>query len=514
MTGAEDPGFPVLLKLALVAALIATNAMFVAFEFALVRAHPSTLKGSDYQGRLGVTPALQLLEDLDLSLSASQLGITIVSLVLGWWGEQTFQAIFLSGLQWIGEPGSAIVSHSAATVAAFTMITFLHVVLGELVAKAIAIRSPEAALRVLAGPCHLFFVCAKPIVRFLTHCSTLCLKLLGITQVPDTERIHSVNELAMLVTHSTQKGLLDKTEEAMLQGVFGFSETVAREIMTPRTDLVTIPVTASIDQVVDTFIESGFSRLPVIGETVDDVIGLVLVRDVFPVLPQWKAHPEKPFSVRRIMRDPYFVPGTKPIDDLLNEFKRRNTHMAVVLDEHGGVDGVVSLEDVLEEIVGDIFDESDIPQNDVVVEESGDILLDGGVLVSEINEKFQTAIPEGDYDTIAGFIYTSLGRMPRAGDEVAIRTDGSRWVNGEPLDSEPRTASVPEPDISPSEAETEASKAESSPATPNALRIIVEKIRGRRIETVRLIRFIAEKVAESETAETASEPEEGKSEES
>jgi CBS domain containing-hemolysin-like protein len=478
---------PTLFRVILVFVLIAANGFFVAVEFALVRSHLTKLRGPDMKGKVGVSSSLKLSENLDLSLSATQLGITISSLVLGWWGAITFREILGACCRFLGEAASNIVSSALATVFALVIVTFLHVILGELVAKSLAIRFPEGTLRILAGPMRLFAILFRPMIVVMTGCSNLFLRFVGVRTPPDAERVHSLAELAMLVSQSSEQGVIDKTEEEMLHGVFSFSETVAREVMTPRPDLITIPLDSSLESVVEAFARWEFSRLPVVGESVDDIVGIVLIRDVLPFI--GKERPAHEFYLKKVMREPYFVPGTKPIDDLLNEFKRRNVHIAIVLDEHGGVDGAVTLEDVLEEIVGEIFDESDIPERDIVVQENGDVIVDGGVLVADINDRLEFEIPEGDYDTIAGFIYTSLGRMPRSGDEISIGKAGQLRINGE--------------DLLPKEVEDEVpangnghdtlAEDDKSPITAH---IKVESVRGRRIETVRLQRL-------SELAETS-----------
>lgn len=459
----------------LVVLLILANGLFVAFEFALVRSHPTKFRSPEFKSLYGVRPSLVLMENLDFSLSAAQFGITITSLVLGWWGEETFQKLIYGSLTKIAGESAFIASHVIATFLALSLVTFLHVVVGELVAKALAIRFPETTLRMVAGPTLFFTTICRPVIYVLNACAILILRLFGVRSPAEAERAHSLAELSMLVTHSSEKGVLDKTEEEMLQGVFSFSETVAREIMTPRTDLIAISIKATLEDLVQTAVSSGFSRLPVIGESIDDIQGVIMMRDILPYVYNLKQGTEKDFNIRRLMREPYFVPGTKSIADLLNEFKRRKIHIAVVLDEHGGIDGVVTLEDVIEEIVGDIFDESDVPERDIVVQDNGDIIVDGGVLVADINGRLDFEIPEGDYDTIAGFIYTSLGRLPRPGDEIVIRESGDLEVNGHV------------------EVAHDASYEEGSElgadAPPAVAQITVERVTGRRIERVKLQRL-------------------------
>ena len=410
--------------------LVLGNAYFVAVEFALVRAHLTKLKSPEYQNKFGIKASLRLAEDLDTSLSASQIGITILSLTLGWIGERTFSEIFYTAFLLLELPYSQVLAHGVATAMALAVVTFLHVVIGELCAKSIGIRYPETVLRYCAPLLLIFTKTCGWLVYLLRNCANLILSIFGLRTVPESERVHSPQELSMLIEQSTEFGVLDKNEEEMLKGIFGFSETVAREIMTPRPDLVTIPLNSTLDEIAAIITKSGFSRFPVTGEKVDDVVGILMARDLIPVIQKLRNNHDAKFELRPHLREAYFIPGTKPIDDLLNEFKTRKVHLAIVLDEHGGVDGAVSLEDIIEEIVGDIFDESDKAESDITVGEDGDILLDGGLLVADVNEKFNLKIPEGDYDTIGGFIFSALGRMSQEGDEIHLRDDEVYAVNG------------------------------------------------------------------------------------
>ncbi|MCC6953876.1 MAG: HlyC/CorC family transporter [Deltaproteobacteria bacterium] len=475
--------------------LVIANGFFVAVEFALVRSHPTKLKAPEMKTKMGSGSALKLIDALDLSLSATQVGITIASLILGWWGELTFNRLIIDLFDAFSIPVSPVVSHAVATAFAIVILTFLHVVLGELVCKSVAIRYPETCLRVLAPMMLLFTIVCRPIIGFLNASANLFLWLVGIRTPAESERVHSLAELAMLVSHSTERGVIDKTEEEMLQGVFQFSETVAREVMTPRTDLITIPVDATFDDVLQIAVTSGLSRFPVVGETVDDVLGLLLLRDMLPYFAMKSGVGSRDFSLRRVMREPFFVPGTKPIDDLLNEFKRRKVHIAVVLDEHGGVDGVVTLEDVIEEIVGDIFDESDEFQRAITRQENGDHLVEGGVLVADINERLGFEIPEGDYDTVAGFIYAVLGRLPRVGDTVLLYPNGQFAIEGQ-VETRQSLSQVGR-DSGTDDEGTNWSEEPGEELRPVA-NIVVERVQGRRIETVRLQRLVEPEIVESD----------------
>lgn len=463
-------------------ALVTLNGIFVAAEFALVRTMATKLRAPELSGKYGVTSALKLLEKLDQSISTTQLGITVISLVLGWFGERTFHRLFAGLFTHLGEPYSSLFSHTVSTALALLVVTVLHVVLGELVAKSIAIRYPETTLRIVAGPLRLINEGCRPFVILLNGSANIFLRIFGIHGAMTSERVHTSGELAMLISQSSEQGILDKDEEEMLQGVFGFSETIAREVMTPRTDLVTIPSDATFREVISTISQSGFSRFPVIETSIDNIIGFLLSRDLLPVVERYTGTNAKPFSVSDIMRESYFVPGTKSINDLLKEFKQRKLHMAIVLDEHGGVDGAVTLEDIIEEIVGDIYDESDAIESDIHVEEGGDVIVDGGVLVDDINEKFELSIPEGEYDTIAGFIMSSLGRVPQPGDQISISRVGMPMVYDKASESGGNGAENSSIDGA---SQDEESDVVADFDAPNAI-LTVEKVTGNRIESIRL----------------------------
>jgi CBS domain containing-hemolysin-like protein len=230
------------------------------------------------------------------------------------------------------------------------------------------------------------------------------------------------SEFAKLVSAKESSGDFDKEDERMLKGVIGLSNTVAREIMTPRTDLVTVQLKDELAEVCSIVTENNFSRYPVVDQNVDNVVGILLAKDLLPYLSVQNVirSPEE-FSVSKVMREPYFISQNKPVDDLLNEFKKQKLHIAIILDEHGGVDGIVTLEDLLEEIVGDIFDESDEFEEEIV-ENEGVVIVDGGVLVCDLNAEYKFGIPEDkNYDTVAGFLYNALGRVPENGDFIDVQ---------------------------------------------------------------------------------------------
>ena len=471
-----DTALLILLNVLSVLVLVLANGFFVAVEFAIVRSHLTKLRAPENQNKFGSASALRLVEHLDLSLSATQLGITVASLLLGWWGERIFADYFINIFINFGEAAATYLSHGTATICALLVVTSLHVVIGELAAKSLAIGYPEDTLRVLAPAMFFLTQVFRPAIFILNESARIFLSIFGLKTVSETERVHSPGELSMLISHSTEYGVLDKSEEEMLKGIFGFSETVAREVMTPRTHLVTIPFDSTFNEVLEIVTNSGFSRFPVVSDGVDDVRGIILSRDLLRYVPEYVAGGKRSFDIRRLMRESYFIPGTKPIDDLLNEFKRQKIHMAIVLDEHGGVDGAVTLEDLIEEIVGDIFDESDAPSKNFVIEDDGDIIIDGGLLVADINEKFGLQVPEGDYDTVAGFVFSTLGRMSRPGDKIQLRGPVVISVNDIAVANENKDAA-------------DSDNADGALQLTPETHIVVERVVGNRIESIRIHRI-------------------------
>jgi CBS domain containing-hemolysin-like protein len=479
-----DGNLPYLLRFGGVFLLVFLNGLFVASEFAIVRAHPTKLKTPELERSFGTRSSLLLVEHLDRSLSATQLGITIASLILGWLGEEIFAEFFTLIFHGIDSTLEIALIHGISTTLALIVVTVLHVVLGELAAKSIAIQYPETTLRVVAPTLLFFSNLFRPAIFILNGAASLFLSCFGIRPISESERVHTSRELSMLISQSTEHGELDKSEEEMLKGVFEFSETIAREVMTPRTDLVTIPVDAPLEEILETVTTSGYSRFPIVADNVDDVVGLLLARDLLTFWHKHLTDTSATFSVREFARECYFVPGTKPVDDLLNELKHRKIHMAIVLDEHGGVDGAVTLEDLVEEIVGDIYDESDAPNTELVFESNGDVLVDGGIVVADLNERLNVEIPEGDYDTVAGFILSTLGRMAHVADTIRLTSKGVIIFNDQ---EGVRRARFPGGE------ETEGFDF----PLDEAIVLSVETTAGNRIETVRIHRFTPSADAEA-----------------
>lgn len=462
-----DPEIGLLDNILLLFFLVFIGGVFTAAEFSIVRCTAYDFKNGSTK-KLGSETALSLIEDMNLTLSASHFGLILSVILIGWFS----QYFYFDLLSYFGQFGFERSLQLEVIVLVFTLlvILFISVLFGELIPKSLAISYPIQTLRLVAGTICVFKIITKPFLFLLNFSTNFISKLINLPNIAYSNEVSSFSELTNLVTKSAEEGLLDQEGGAMVKGVIGLSNTVAREIMTPRTDLVTIPVAADFHDVLHIIRESGFSRFPVHGDNNDDILGVLLSRDILNfTVPELVSQKQiKGFNVKNIMRESYFIPGTMPVDQLLAEFKKRKLHLAIVLDEHGGVDGVVSLEDLLEEIVGDIFDESDVPEKTVDIQANGEILIDGGQLVTDINNQFYLDIPEGDYDTIAGFIFTTLGRMPKPGDSIVV----DRILNEIEVEEDLKK-------------ESNGHDAFLAQSSSKAL-ITVEKVQSHRIESVRL----------------------------
>ena len=403
-------------RLFAIVALLALNAFFVAVEFALVRARRSRLeamvRGGDHFARFAVTATSR--SNLTRVLSAGQLGITLASLGLGWVAEASLGEALKHWFSALPLPVELSVRVGIAAAIALTVVTYLHVVLGELAPRALSLNYPEAFAKWLAPPILAWAWLTQPFIWVLNGSSTLLLRALGHKQVTEEEAPHSADELKLLVERASEGGVLATTDAEILEGVFDFSEKNAREVMTPRTAIVAIPAEASLDEAVAVVEEAGFSRYPVYRETMDDIVGMVHAKDLLKVLAR---RPEY-WALESILRPVHVVPGSREVEEVLADFKRRKEHLAIVLDEYGGTAGMVTMEDLLEEIVGEILDEYDDTPPVMDAGAKGAKLLPGDANIAEVNSEYGLTIPEEDYTTVGGYVFGLLGRLPVPGDRV------------------------------------------------------------------------------------------------
>jgi len=426
-SAAAEPTFTVgaiILRLGVALLLVAANAFFVASEFSLVGARRTRIEALARAGNRRAKLAESAIHRLDHYISGTQLGITIASLGLGWVGESTIAVMISSIFSGLPEPWNVVATHAFAGTIAFAFITFMHIVLGELAPKSLALLYPEEVSLWTAGPLILFARLFTPVIVVLNGTANILIRAVGLQPARELERVHRPEEIEMLVTQSYQHGLLKEEPVEMIRGIFHLSETMASEVMTPRTELVALAADLSISAAADIVLEEGYSRYPVYEETVDRIIGMVTARDI------WRAERAGQQRVRDVVRDVPFVPDSKPLEGLLREMQEEGEHMVVLVDEFGGTAGIVTLEDLLEEIVGDIVDLED-QEEDIVQTPEGELHLRGGYAIADLNEAFQLKLPEDDYTTIAGFMLGRLGRIAVVGDEVRVRGASLRVLSVE-----------------------------------------------------------------------------------
>jgi CBS domain containing-hemolysin-like protein len=398
----------VILRLLAAVLLVALNAFFVAAESALVRARRPRLEARARGGLHSARWALRALSERTRLLAASQAGITFASLGLGW--------LLADGIADLPMVADRSVTAIVAVVIGVLIVAYLHIMFGQFIPRVVALAQPERVATVLAGPLLVLSWAMYPFTLLLNRSAQPITRRVGRTTSAQEDAMHFPGELRQLVERAEAGGAIDPEDAELLEGVFEFSEKNAREVMTPRTEIVALPVDTSLDEVIRLVDESGLSRYPVYEGSIDNIIGILLAKDLLPAL-RHLDESERSFSVRQFIRPAHFIPGTREVEEVLSDFKRLKEHMAIVLDEYGGTAGVVTMEDLLEEIVGEILDEHDDPHEPAQAR-SGEMLMPGDMNIGELNERLGLAVPENEFATIGGYIFGTLGRVPRVGDRV------------------------------------------------------------------------------------------------
>ncbi len=402
-----------LARLIAIAVLLLVNGFFVAAEFALVRSRRTRLESIARTGDWKARLALRASGNLARVYSASQLGVTLASLGLGALAESALAGVFARQLAELPFFIEVSLRVGIGAAIALTIVTFLHVVFGELAPRGVALAHPEDVARWLTPPLLAFAWLVTPFTSLLNRSSQVVLRTFGLRSA--RENVHSAEELRMLVEQSEEGGALETQDADLLEGVFEFSEKNARDVMTPRTAIDALPIDATLDDIVALIAESRRSRYPVYEDSIDNIVGIMIAKDLFPIL----RSPPRTFSLRDIARKVHVVPGSRQVEEVLSDFKRLKEHMAIVLDEYGGTAGLVTMEDLLEEIVGEILDEYDEPPEHPERASADIIIVPGATDVAELNERYGLHVPEEDYTTIGGFVFGALGRLPTVGDRVA-----------------------------------------------------------------------------------------------
>lgn len=408
-------------KIMFVVLLVAGNGFFVASEFALVAVRKSRIASQAAEGNKAAVRLLGMLNNLNAYISATQLGITLSSLGLGWIGEPAVAALLDPVLVWLGQSTgltfleSGAVLHTISFAIAFSFITFLHIVFGELAPKTAALELSERVSYLVAVPLLLFYKIFYPFIRVLDWAGTKTVRIFGLRPSGEHGSSYTEDEIRQLILVSEESGHLNKEESALINKVFEFSETTVKEAMIPRTEIVAIPETYTLDEISNSFRDSGFSRLPVYRNSLDEMIGFIHSKD-------FVGHAKKDarFKLDDLIRKPNYVVDTARLEDVLRQMQKEKFHFGFVVDEHGGVEGIITLEDLLEEIVGDISDEHDEEVNEQIdAQPDGSYILDGGLAVRDLNRRLDMNLPISEgYTTIAGFLMSEAGQVLTEGQTV------------------------------------------------------------------------------------------------
>ena len=400
------------LYILLVLLLVLANGFFVASEFALVGVRRSRIEMLVARGSRSATRLLELLDNLNTYISATQLGITMASLALGWVGEPVFAHILEAPLK--GRV-SDLTLHTISFAIAFAIITFLHIVLGELAPKTLALERAEKVALAVSWPMQAFYKMFRWPIRMLDWSGTKVVRLFGLHPSGEHSSVYTEDELRRLIDISRQSGQLKDEEQQLIHRVFEFSDAEVSEAMVPRTQVTGLPVNATLADVRNAFASTGYSRLPVYGTSPDDIIGLLFRKDV----DMGRVDHENGFELRDFVRPPAFIPATASLGEALRRMQSARVHFVFVIDEHGGMEGILTLEDLLEEIVGEINDEFDEEVREQIRRDGKAYVLDGMLSIRDANQHLKLDIPEdGGYTTIAGFLMDRAGRILQRGDTV------------------------------------------------------------------------------------------------
>jgi CBS domain containing-hemolysin-like protein len=400
-----------ILYLILVIFLVLANGFFVASEFGLVGVRRSRIQTLAAAGNRKAQRLLNLLDNLNAYISATQLGITMASLALGWIGEPVFAHLLERPLQ---DRVSEVTLHTISFALAFTIITFLHIVLGELAPKTLALERAEKVALAISWPMQAFYKIFRWPIRLLDYAGSKVVRLVGLHPTNQHGSIYTEAELRHLIDLSKQSGELGSEEQQLIHRIFEFSNADVRDAMVPRGQIQAIPATATIEETREAFIASGYSRLPVFGANLDEIIGLLFRKDV-----DMGRYPSGDFDLRKVVRPSTYVPASASLREALGRMQATQVHFMFVTNEHGSLEGILTLEDLLEEIVGEINDEYDEESKEQITSDGDAFVLDGMLSVRDANRKLGLNLDESDqYKTIAGFLMAIAGRILKAGDRV------------------------------------------------------------------------------------------------
>jgi CBS domain containing-hemolysin-like protein len=407
------------IKLIIALLLVLLNGFFVAAEFSIVKVRYSQIQIKAAEGNKMAKQAELIIKNLDAYLSATQLGITLASLALGWVGESALEHVFHNMFAYFNLDIPATYITTFSVIVSFSIITVMHIVFGELVPKSIAIRKSEATTLFISSPLRFFYFIFKPVIWLMNVISNAFLRLIGIHPVSDQE-IHSTEELQLLVKQSADSGEIEEENYEIIKNAFDFTDHNAKQVMVPRQNIFSIDIEDPKEEILEKIMESGYSRIPVYEDSIDNIIGIFYTKEIIREYIK-NLNDLKSFDLRDYLREAFFVVGSKKVSDLLKVFQLKKQHLAIVIDEFGGTEGIITLEDILEELVGEIQDEED--EEEKIVDKVGENVfwVQATQPLEEINEHLPKSLPEdGEYNTLAGFILHELEEIPEENQEFEL----------------------------------------------------------------------------------------------
>ncbi len=410
----------ILFDIFLVALLVMINGLFVALEYAIIKVRKSEIEtDSNEKDSLRKRYLRNVKDNLDKYISAAQVGITLVNVLLGWIGEDSFGRLFGSLFSMVGL--GSIIPASVSSIAGILLITFITVAFGELAPKMIAIQYPLQISMWLSFPLKIIYTIFKPMIIVLNISANGFIRLMGLKPITKEDIHHSEREIRYLISEGRKTGVIDSTEHQLIEKIFDFNDKLARDIMVSRNNIVAINIDDTRDAIIQRVIDEGYSRVPVYKDSIDNIIGIIYSKDLISA-----AEFRELIVLTDIIRPVYFVPETKQIGEILKDFQKKRIHLGIVVNEHGNVEGLITLEDIIEEIVGEIEDEYDIDTRNVQKDKLGIFLVNPIISIEEFNQKFKSDIPidNDDYHTLSGFLQKVTGHVP----EIYERVDYKEFV--------------------------------------------------------------------------------------
>lgn len=421
----------ILLRLLAVLGLVGVNAFFAATEFALVATRTSRIRQLIEKGNANAKIVALLLGQLERVVSGVQVGITLTTLGLGFIGEVSVARTIEPMLAWIPGQHAALVAHAIALAIAYLVLTTFHVVLGELVPKGLSLHRAERVALLVARPFQWYLSVFRPAISLLDGMSQKVVRALGVNPRISHTMVHSAEELQILIQQARERGLLGAREEKFVQGALELGQLQVREIMVPRPDVHALPVNASLADAVQLFSRTQRSRIPVYQNTLEQILGYIHIKDVFGILVEQQrraeqGRPAAPFDLRKLLREPLIVPETKLASEVLGDLRQKGVGIALVVDEFGSILGIMTIEDALEQVVGEIHDEFDLAEPARILPD-GSMLLDGSINVRDLETQYEIELPEDPaYATVGGFVLAQLGFIPKGGESFDF--DGYRFT--------------------------------------------------------------------------------------